>query len=218
MRMSGLGRAGNMRPFATRPDLANVRRVNPVPLSESRVSVRRGDYLSYLRFIEAGKASTLALCVGVRSSLKRASPLPAHVSHVVLVRPEEQMVGVHARRVVAAVANVVAGRDRAAMNFPSHPACSPEFSVDGDHGRAPAPGRCPAYPTACKGLWNGVVVEFVRRGHSGRTPLLCYQWVSHVFAPVKRLVVRVANRVAPRFRPAFFYHKLRVGAHTMGVA
>lgn len=73
------------------------------------------------------KASDLAnlicrdFCAGMILSVIRritAPPLFSHISHVIHERPQEQMVGIDAWRIIAFVADVKPVRDRAVVNFP----------------------------------------------------------------------------------------------------
>ncbi len=52
---------------------------------------------------------------------KRLPPLHGHISHVVVVRAEEQMVRVHAGAIIATVEHLKAGRDHASMSRPRQP-------------------------------------------------------------------------------------------------
>lgn len=53
--------------------------------------------------------------------LRPGSPLRGHVPHVVGGSPEEQMVQAHAESVIAVMADLESGRDRAELPFPDEP-------------------------------------------------------------------------------------------------
>ena len=79
----------------------------------------RGPDFENLLLLQLGRAAPRALLKFVaRHPRRNVPPLLHHVSRVVGVRPEEQVRRVHARRIVAAMADEQAGRNDSVGKFP----------------------------------------------------------------------------------------------------
>lgn len=148
-----------MLPGSLRFDAGDVVLTNPVSSGYGALAAGGPEYLQNLRRREF---------VGVNFfAAPRRDPahsaLPGGVLHVFGVGAQEEVIRVHARSIVAAVADIKPGRNGASMYLPRDAIGAPAFPPIRDHRVSPQ-GGAPADVAARERFRDGVVIETFSQG------------------------------------------------------